>query len=262
MGRSPSSPAGRRWKRSSVRALTESSFVTFVAVLSSVCFSERYFVRPDGSDANDGLSGLPGRAWRSIDRGQPTVLAEDTDPGQSTVRVAKASQFPRSGRVRIGKSVVSYISRTNDVLEGCEGVPRAREGTLVESLDLKPAGPGDTVIVLPGVYFCHFTSERQRREARGAVMFFRGGKSSAPLRVIAKGRAIIDGRDIGLTLLVQSRYLSIEGLEIRRGGIALFMADGSRVRNCRVYEGNRGITCAYSKDVQTERNTIYDLKGA
>ncbi|HID73344.1 TPA: hypothetical protein EYP38_05375 [Candidatus Micrarchaeota archaeon] len=222
-----------------------------------------YYVRPDGNDANSGLKNSPQGAWRSIDRGQPTILTEDISEGQTMVPVEKATQFPPKGRVRIAGSVVTYTARTATRLLGCKGAPKARKGTKVESLDWSPPAPGDTVVVVGDIYWHEWMDDLPDGFQFSVAIIRRGGKAEKPIVFRGEGFPVIDGRDRMKSITVLAPYVHLEGFDIRRGGLYALFSDGLKVLNCKIHhEGRYGLFVRYSRDVEIANNLIYDLHGA
>ena len=72
--------------------------------------ASEYWVAPDGDDRLDGKSRRT--AWASPSRGQPTRINEAVTRGTLKLPVYSTEGFLDSGRLRIGKHVVAYVSRT------------------------------------------------------------------------------------------------------------------------------------------------------
>ena len=230
-------------------------------ILSASVGAETYYVRPDGDDAADGTS--PQSAWRSIDRGQPTWLVRRASKGDRVLYVAKASHFPPKGRLRIGDSIVRYSARTIDAFVGCEGTPDADPGTLVESLEYSCPGPGDTVVVGPGVYFQPLSPALTDNAPPAVVTLRRGGRPGKPLQYVARGTVIIDGRlDMACINVSHATDVVIRGFHLRRGGVYVWQSRRVRVLGNRVYEGPRGIFLTYSSECEVARNLVFDFYGA
>ncbi len=241
------------------------AFVTAVLLLLMGWTVEgaTYYVRPDGDDARNGLTETG--AWRSIDRGQPTVLLQPTKQNDQTVRVVKADQFPPRGRATLGKTTFTYTGRTLQTLTGCRGVPAARAGAVVRSPDYAPPQPGDTVIVSEGVYYLELKDEpiSGHNIPLGVVLVRRGGTAEAPITFKARGKVIIDGRDEVISWVISgSPHVRVDGFDIRRGGLWVGWSDDVKLLNNLVHEGNRAVSVIYSSGCEVAYNRIYDFQGA
>ena len=239
--------------------------ILLLSVLPVAAQTATYYVRTDGNDRNSGRENSPEGAWRSIDRGQPTVLARAMAPGDTTIYVAKASQFPPAGKVLVGKTEVSYTGGTPQSLTGCRGVTAANANTVVSCLDAPSPQPGDVVIVGPGVY-CQDIEDGEMLSVPNVPMAVasirKGGTEGNPITFKGQGIPVVDGKDNMISWAVTAPYIHIEGFDVRRGGVWFFTAKGGAMRRCRVHEGNRAVHFAYSNNSEIAHNLIYDFQGA
>jgi len=239
----------------------------FVAVCLTVPLNAAtYYVRPDGNDAARGTRNAPRAAWRSIDRGQPAVLAESIEAGATEVTVLKATHFPPRGRLKIGKSTVTYRSRTDSKFMGCKGAPKASAGSLAENIVWHPPKGGDTVIVQPGVYCLHLDGPARSTHNHGAavVMIYAGGSRGRPVVYRGEGMPVIDGREVYKVrgVAIRAPWVRFERFDIRRGGLAIGWADNTSALANRVHQGSYGLQAHYSKNVEFSGNLVYDYHGA
>lgn len=240
-------------------------FVTLVLMVGLRSYGKTYYVRVDGDDASLGDADTAQGAWRSIDRGQPTVVTKAAAAGATEIFVVKATQFPERGTVRIGQTDIIYQGRTAQSLTGCSGVPEVKIGALVRSVDYLPPQAGDEVVVGAGVYFLPMENEAvgAPNYPAAAVTITAGGKADQPVVFKGRGLPVLDGRDeLNAISIVGASYVQIEGFDIRRGGLFAMRCNGLVVNNCRVHEGNRGISISYADDVEVSGNMIYDFQGA
>ncbi len=219
-----------------------------------------FHVTPGGDNADTGLSLR--EAWHSIDRGQPTWITAPGPAGATELQVANALQFPPTGRVRIGKVVVSYNDRTGNRLLDCKGAPAVKPGNRVFSLDWPAPKPGDVVLVHAGIWRAQYAATGNHKDRPAAFLTVTGSRDK-PIVFRGIGNPVIDGLDIAVGLrIMRAEHLLVEGFEVRRGGIYLWQCGNVILRNCRVHHGNRGISIAYSQNIEISGNFIYDLYGA
>jgi len=240
------------------------TLLTLIFVLSTVrSFADTYYVHPEGNDANSGLT--VEKSWKSIDRGQPTLLLNACKPGDTELSVVKANQFPASGKVLVNNVEVSYTGRSLQKLTGCSNVPKASAEAKVRLLDSRLAGAGDTIVVKQGVYYLPFEKAPELKRLGFAVaMFFRGGKQGSPLRIVGDGYPIVDARDEGkiASISIQGDSIELSGLDVRRGGIVARYAKEIKIADCRVHEGRTAINAYGVETIEIVGNKVYDMIGA
>jgi hypothetical protein len=240
------------------------NFLIFLFFLLSNLKAEIYYVSPNGNNYNDGKS--IEKAWKTPDRGLPTYLREDAKEGDKIIYVARASQFPEKGKVLIGNKEVSYLGRTADSLIGCEGVPDAKRGTKVISLDWEYAKGGDKIIILEGVYTLKEKFSDENKEWAGGkdcVFYFNFiAPDESPVIIEGNGNVIIDGRFLKRSIIVNGKNIKIKNLKLRRGGIGIFFSKNIDFYENFVFYGIHSIFVRYSEDVDIHHNLIYDFHGA
>ena len=249
--------------------------------------ADTYYVRPDGDDANAGTSDSARGAWRTIDRGQPTVVTKAVKAGATEIPVQKASHFPPKGQLKIDNAAVSYTERTNQSFIGCSGTPAVQAGTKVVPASWNCPAPGDTVIVNPGVYVQAELDKSQERirfeevagvhEAAGRILvdtdapvfavvhILQGGTAEAPLTIRGIKYPVIDGREQSLRLEgihVEADYVTIEGFDVRRIGAQAavkIQGKGVRVLDSRIHRSVGGVLASRSTLIEVSRCLIYDF---
>lgn len=226
--------------------------------------AEVYFVSPKGDNSNDGKT--PEKAWKSIDRGQPTYLREDTKEGDKIIYVARAVQFPEKGKVKVGDKIVEYEGRTADSLLNCQGTPEAKKGTKVISIDWDHLKPGDKVIVLDGIYKLEekFSSENKEWAGGndGVFAITVSGEENNPIIIEGRKNAIIDGNWYKRSIFVRGNNIIIKNLSIRRGGILVVFSKNVEITQNRIYYGIHSVYVRYSENINITHNLIYDFHGA
>ncbi len=226
--------------------------------------AEIYYVSPNGDNNNDGKS--IEKAWKTPDRGLPTYLREDTKQGDEIIYVARATQFPEKGKVLIGNKEVSYSGRTADSLIGCKGVPNAKKGTKVISLDWEYAKGGDKIIILEGVYILKEKFSPENKEWAGGkdcVFYFNfSAPNENPVIIEGKGDVIIDGEFLKRSIIVNGGNIKIKNLKLRRGGIGIFFSKNIEFCENHVFYGIHSIFIRYSENIDIHHNLIYDFHGA
>lgn len=229
-------------------------------------FSNVYYVRPDGNNSNSGIGNTPSKAWKTIDRGQPTRLLENISEGQKEIKVLRALQFPSSGTVLINKKPVTYESiKDNYILLNCKGAPEAKKGTIVKSSDWRPPKAGDTVTVEKGVYYSpnNWPDKKVKGLVRAAVSISSGGSKDKPVLFKGIDKPVIDGRHQAWALRFDgASNVIFESFNIRRYGVWIWQSNGIVLKNNLIHEGKGGIFARYSKNIEILNNKVYDLHGA
>lgn len=235
-------------------------------VITTPLMATTYYVRPDGNDDNSGINNTAAEAWCSIDRGQPTWLRKACKVGDTVLQVVKTTQFPESGKLRIGKNVVTYTGKTFQSFTGCSNVPNAKISSLVYSKNYICPGAGDTVVVARGVYTLNYDKVPDTSGGKGlaVAMIAKGGTEQAPLIFRGEGLPVVDAESENKvrSFLVRADYVYVDSFDIRRGGFWGGWSRGSKVLNCRIHEGSYALLFAYSDDVEIAFNKVYDFKGA
>ena len=238
----------------------------FVLLFARSLGAVTYYVRPDGNDTSRGRANTPRGAWRSIDRGQATLLTEDISAGATEIPVLKATQLPPRGRVLIGKTAVTYRSRTVQRLLGCRGAPDAKKGAPVEATAWRPPQPGDTVVVARGVHVLDLDGRPASlpNHAVAVVAIYAGGRPGRPVTFRGEGLPVIDAREdrdvLGVAL--RAPHVHFDGFDIRRGGLFVGWTRDVKVLNNRFHLGNRALSVAYSDGVEIAGNLFFDFQGA
>jgi len=236
-------------------------FLVIVVQFNLSLSAATYHVRPDGNNDNSGLENTVTGAWKTMDRGQSTRLIEAIVEGQTEIKVARALQFPSHGSIIIGTQEITYTARTSYSFTGCKGVKNRRSGSLVKSeIGLKP---GDKVVVHAGVYTTLSNWPKIKGLDKFGVVISSQGTKESPIIFEGKKGAILDGRHLAYALRIQgSHHTVFSGFDIRRRGVSVWQSSNIKIAGCRVHEGNRGISVAYSKDIEITGNLLYSLNGA
>ena len=232
---------------------------------SIFCFAGQvYYVSSKGDNQNDGKT--PITAWKTLDRGQPTYLRQDTKQGDSIIYVARAVQFPEKGRVMVGESVVEYSGKTADSLLNCKGTPSAKKNTKVISLDWDYPKPGDRIIVMEGVYMLKEKFSPDNKEWAGGInsvfAITCSGSEEQPIIIEGQGKAIIDGEFNKKSIFIRANNIKIKNLYIRRGGIYTVFSKNVEILENKVYYGIHSIYVRYSEKINIVKNFVYDFHGA
>lgn len=239
-------------------------FLLFFLLIFSFLKCEIYYVSPSGDNSNDGKTEKT--AWKTIDRGQPTYLREETKEGDKTIYVARAVQFPEKGSVKIGDKIVRYNGKTADALLNCEGTPRASKGTKVISLDWDYPKGGDKIILLDGVYVLRENFSPDNKEWAGGknsvFAITSSGDENNPIIIEGKGKPVIDGEWYNYSIFIRGKNILLKNLDIRRGGIFVVFSENVEIKENRIHYGIHSLFVRYSKNININNNLIYDFHGA
>ncbi len=245
------------------KKLTVVGAITFLCIITP-SHAATYHVRPDGDNAHAGTAATAAAAWRSVDRGQPALLLNDAKDGDTELALSKASQFPEKGTLLIGKDIrVAYTGRSAQKVTGCQGVKAAKKGSCVTCPDAPPPQAGDTVLVAPGVYTETFTEDPIWSDYPPAVVVITsGGAQGQP--VVFKGMegAAIDGRDDIMGVAIAASHVTVEGFEVRKGGVWGNHAKHITLRSCSIHGGRIGVSFHYCSALEISGNIVYDIVGA
>ena len=211
--------------------------------------ASEYWVAPDGDDRLDGTTRLT--AWASPSRGQPTRTSEAVPRGTLKLPVYSTAGFLDSGRLRIGKHVVAYVSRTERsfVLAGPwpENIAVAARVYDADLLGGKSFAPGD-VILLAGGEFTDRPLHFCQSGAADRPITYRPAPGHRP-RLVSTRFDRSPVRHLGSRRSPTTTHVVLSGLDIRNAadgnhgapGLDLIGLSRVLVSDCRIHVSGRDI---------------------